>query len=349
MTALYSILQNDAEALSDSHARTFERGASVLITGASGIIGINMVAFFCTEKLISRDIKIYLAINKKESKNFINSIFPNIKITFVDLKLSELSPVLVNSMKFDYIFHLATYGQPGKFTSESLETMKLNSIGVIKLFELLNPKGKFFFSSSSEIYSGNTSVPHKEEDLGRTSTTHPRACYIEAKRFGETYCHIKSQNGISAYSGRISLSYGPGFRIGDERVLNEFIVKAITNKTIYMKDQGSAVRVYCYVSDTIDMIFRLIGTNHFRPINIGGMNKISIYQLALEIGKQSGAEVKRGPALQGIVGAPETVFSSQSLALKILEKRNYITVDKGILRTIKWARAMKSFISNKKL
>ena len=125
--------------------------------------------------MLSLKLDVYVAVNRKESINFISSIFSDKKINFIELDIFKTSFFTAKKVKFDYIFHLATYGQLGKFISNGIETMKLNSTVLINLFELLNPEGKFFFSSSSEVYSGNISVPHTEKEIGKTLTTHPRA------------------------------------------------------------------------------------------------------------------------------------------------------------------------------
>ncbi len=337
---LYNILKEDAGVLAHNHFGAFKENSSILITGASGVIGINILAFLCNYKMRSLRLKIYVSVHRSESVNFINSIFAYEKLNFISLVTSSSKIFDLKNVKFDYIFHLATYGQPGKFVANGIETMKLNSTVLMRLFDLLNPEGKLFFSSSSEIYSGNGSVPHTEKDIGKTLTTHPRACYVESKRFGEALCYLKSQEGVSAYSGRISLSYGPGFRLDDQRVLYEFIFKALKHSIITLKDEGSSIRVYCYVRDTIDMILRLISSKHFEPLNLGGIHKISILNLSETIGKQLKVNIKVGNKVNAIKGAPDVVFSSQRLAEKLLNKKNYVSLEEGIKKTSYWAKEL---------
>ena len=331
-----NILSEDA-ALLAYHSDAFKSGARILVTGASGLIGINLLALLFSDEFVKKSIDVYVCVHSEASKTFLKNTFPKSHIHFISLDLVGFE---VNSpvQHFDYIFHLATYGQPGKFMSEQQETMRLNSIGLVKLFDYLQPSGRLFFASTSEVYSGNPNTPHIESEIGRTTTTHPRACYIEAKRFGETFCYLKSQVGVRAYSGRISLAYGPGFRVGDKRVLNEFIFNALRTGSIHMMDDGSALRVYCYVRDTIDMILRQIHSDHHEPLNIGGIEQISIIDLANKIANNCASKVFPGKPAEHIGGAPLVVSSSTSLASKILEKKSYVSMDEGIVRATNWGR-----------
>lgn len=337
MNNLSQILQQDASLLVEKHVNSISDYSKILITGASGLIGINLLSFFISPELKEKKIKIYITQPSEHGLDFIKSIYPGEEINILNISLENLSSSnVVHS--FDYIFHLATYGQPNKFTAEAEKTMLLNSIGVVKLFELLSPAGKFFFSSSSEVYSGNINFPHKENEIGNTNTVHPRACYIEGKRFGEAYCYLKSQQGIKAFSGRISLSYGPGFRTSDKRVLNEFILNGLIKNEINMLDDGSAVRVYCYVRDTVDMILGLIQTNHYFPINFCGIEQISIYDLGNLVSEECSSKLIPGPRNNNLVGAPQVVSSSPETIMKLLDKNNFVKMSEGIKSSVSWAR-----------
>ena len=337
MNNLSQILQADASFLVDKHGGSIAYNSSILITGASGLIGINLLSFFISSRFKEKKLNIYISAPSEQGLDFIKSIYPNESIYILDISLDDLSPSNTNH-SFDYIFHLATYGQPNRFTAEADKTMHLNSIGVIKLFQFLSPNGIFFFCSSSEVYSGNINYPHKEEEIGTTNTVHPRACYIEGKRFGETYCYLKSQQGIKAFSGRISLSYGPGFRSNDKRVLNEFIFNGLQKKEIRMLDDGNAVRVYCYVRDTIDMILGLIQTDHFMPINFCGREEISILSLGNLISKECSCNLVVGPKNTTLIGAPQIVSSCPERIINLINKNNFVKMSEGIKNAVKWAK-----------
>ena len=108
--------------------------------------------------------------------------------------------------------------------------------------------GKLSSSLITKKPTVRKNIPTSEDYNGNVSTTGPRACYDESKRFGETIIKALNDNGYRAYSARISLAYGPGIFMSDERVINQFIIKALNNK-INLLDSGKALRTYCYITD----------------------------------------------------------------------------------------------------
>lgn len=343
MGDLSQILEVDSLVLLKKYQKNFKEDSTILITGATGLIGINLLSFFRCLKFLYPNIKIYISNPSTTGAIFLKKVFQDDFFEVINIKLNDIQKY--SNLSFDYIFHMATYGQPGKFVENDLETLQINSVALINLFAHLSEGGRFFFSSTSEIYSGNTQYPHTEEMVGNTSTWHPRACYIEAKRFGEAYCYREAQKGRKAYSGRISLSYGPGFRFDDQRVLNEFTINAVLKNQILMRDSGGAQRVYCYVRDTLDMILGLIFTSHYQPINIGGTEKISIFDLAKKISSQTNCTLLRGASSQTMVGSPDLVFSSIAALVDLLGKNDFVSIDDGLSASIKWVTTLKKVMA----
>jgi dTDP-glucose 4,6-dehydratase/UDP-glucuronate decarboxylase len=308
---------------------TIDKRAKILITGASGLIGSNLLKILIEAQRICdrNDVNIYAhvrpsaKINIDPSKNFKTIVADEIKIP--------------EGMKFDAIFHLATYGQPGKFAADPISTLQLNSSSLFDLTKSLKNDGIFYFASSSEIYSGNPNIPHVETEAGYTNTTHPRSMYIEAKRFGETYCFWQAENGRRFYSGRIALAYGPGTMIDDQRVLNQLIVRGLTDRKIALRDDGSAIRQYCYVDDTIDIIFRQINDDHRSPLNVCGTSIVTIKDLAGEIASKLKVELSLGATLSVMEGAPQLVRSSTK-KIEQLGKTDYIPLSIGLSKVIDW-------------
>src|SRR3990167_10231086 len=157
----------------------------------------------------------------------------------------------------DYIIHAAGYGQPAKFMADEIATISVNTTAVIELLKKLKPSGKFLFLSTSEIYSGAKS-PYKETDIGTTSPTHPRACYIESKRCGEAICMAYRRKGFDVKIARLSLAYGEGTKSDDTRVLNQFIKQALTKGKIELLDMGEAKRTYCYIEDVVKILWAVL-------------------------------------------------------------------------------------------
>ena len=198
-------------------------GKSILITGASGLIGTYFLACL---KVLSEKKKIgkITAICNSQYPVYLNDLvnYPEIEIIIGDLTNYEFLPKMPMA---DYIIHAAGYGQPGRFMENPIKTLKLNTETTFCLFDKLKKDGKLLFLSTSEVYSGLTNPPHKESEIGSTNTTHPRSCYIEAKRCGEAICNAYRTKGVKAKSARLSLAYGPGTKQNDLRVINSFIPK----------------------------------------------------------------------------------------------------------------------------
>ena len=194
------------------------------------------------------------------------------------------------------------------------------------------------FLSTSEVYVGVPHPPYRETDIGNTNTDHPRACYIEAKRCGETICNAYRHMGIDAKSARISLVYGPGTRAGDRRVINEFILRGLRGE-ISLLDHGHAQRTYCYVTDAVEILWNIMLDGADAIYNVGGLSRISIRELTLKIGEYLNAPVVLPTDIpKGLAGAPEDVSLDMAKAKREFGKNVYIDLTEGLRRTIEWQK-----------
>jgi len=208
----------------------------------------------------------------------------------------------------------------------------------IDLLEQLPPSGRFLFLSSSEIYSGSPRLPHREGDIGTTDPSHPRACYIEGKRCGEAICEAFRQQGRNAKSARLALAYGPGTRPDDQRVLNSFIRRAVLEKRLVLQDRGAARRTYCYVTDVIEMLLLILLRGREAVYNVGGRSSVTILELAHAVGRELGVPVSVPPAEAEAVGAPNEVSLDLSRVENEFDRREYVSFEDGLHRTIEWQR-----------
>lgn len=276
---------------------------------------------------------------RSEPVDFIKDLFDKKNTELITGDLTE--NLIANRLpKADYIIHAAGYGQPGRFMEDPIKTIKLNTVTTFNLFDKLLPGGKFLFISSSELYSGLTKAPFKESQIGNTNTTHPRSCYIEAKRCGEAIVHSYNMKGFHANSARLALAYGPGTRKGDKRVLNAFIERALLKGKIALQDQGQAKRTYCYISDAIEIMWHILLNGTKEIYNVGGESHITIHGLAESIGDYLHVPVELPITMNEQEGAPEDVFLDLSKIKTEFKKSKFIDLREGLKKTIEWQKIL---------
>lgn len=338
MNSLAEIIIKDAEKILGKVDLSELEGKSILITGASGLIGNYFLACL---KILSENKKIkkITAVCNSQYPLYLNDLvsYSEIEIMIGDLISYEFRQKIPMA---DYIIHAAGYGQPGRFMENPIKTLKLNTETTFCLIDKLKDNGKFLFLSTSEVYSGLTNTPHKESEIGSTNTNHPRSCYIEAKRCGEAICNARRTKGVLAKSARISLTYGPGTKPNDLRAINSFIQKAIQGK-IELLDQGEAKRTYCYVSDTIEILWNILLFGKEPIYNVGGFSSIAIADLARKIGKHLNVPVVfPETSSKKISGAPIDVSLDMTKAKQEFGKTEYVPFDEGLKRTIEWQKKL---------
>jgi len=313
-------------------------GQSILLTGASGLLGTYFLA--CLRQLPrsrGRSVKVFAVIRSEPQPYFTDLCrHPSIRLLQGDLTDSDFCRQLP---KADYVIHAAGYGQPGRFLEDPVATLALNSFTTLALLEHVKPNGKFLFVSSSEVYSGLQGSPHAETEIGTTNTTHPRACYIEGKRCGEAICQAWRQRGLNAKAARLALAYGPGARRSDSRVLNHIIEQALNQGRIRLQDRGSAQRTYCYIADAVEILWRILLDGRDPIYNVGGRSRTTIADLARQIAGFLQVPLILPEQEQTLTGAPAGVELRMLKAEKEFKKRSYVSLAKGLQRTIAWQKA----------
>src|SRR3989344_1036082 len=323
------IIVEDSKKVLERSSFSGFRNKSILITGASGLIGTYLLA--CLYHVLNSG-KIRLKVNILIHSDLPEFILPLVKLLQISVYQGDITDrQFVKSLpKADYIIHAAGYGQPGKFMEDPIKTLQINTTATLDLFQHLNKNGSFLFLSTSEIYSGLDEVPFSESQIGNTNTSHPRACYIEGKRTGETICNEFKKFGVNAKSARVSLVYGPGTKPHDQRVLNSFIEKALTKGKIELLDQGEAKRTYCYIADAVELLWNILlfGTE---PIyNVGGESRITIAGLAQLIAKETSSSVVFPEKSKELTDAPDDVYLDLTKVKSEFKKRKFVSLEEGI-------------------
>ncbi len=324
------LIEDDAQRVASAIDLEPLAGKAVLVTGATGLIGINLIA-----ALRLSGARTIMAASRNGFPAWAASWMDDPRM--IDLRMDQANPM---APRPDVVIHAAGYGQPAKFAAEPLATIRVNTQMTDRLLQQLTPGGKFLFLSSSEVYSGSPRSPHLEGDIGSTAPDHKRASYIEAKRCGEAIVHAHRGDGIDAKIARVALAYGPGTRPDDGRVLNQFVQQALVDKRILMADGGSARRTYCYITDTVEMILAILLQGKQAVYNVGARaGTVTIRGLAEMISAELDVRVLAVPRDDDPT-APQSVRISMDRYQKEFSPKTFVGLDAGLARTIEFQRML---------
>lgn len=309
----------------------------ILITGASGLVGFYLAQ--CVKKLQNKlNISVYLSY-KNSIPEYLKEYYD---FPYTEIK-EDITTIELKSKFFDVIIHSSGYAQPIKFLNDSLTTIKINTNATINLLDALKPDGKFLFVSTSEVYNGNDSLNITEEQIGTTTPSHSRACYIESKRCGEAICHSYIASGYNIKIARLSLAYGPFTKLGDLRVLNSLIDKGLNNGVIELMDDGSAIRTYCYITDVIEMFWNILLHGKDVTYNVSGFSNSSIKELADNIGVKMNKQVIVPSLSNSLAGSPKIVNISSEKYINEFGKKEFINIDNGLENVIEWMKYINQY------
>ena len=302
----------------------------ILLTGGAGFIGSHLCDFLlekghyviCVDNLLTGDIK-----NIKH--NLQNKRFEFIK--------HDVTKPLKISGKIDYILHFASPASPVDYMNYPLETLDVGSLGTKNLLELARKKkAKFLLASTSEVYGDPKVSPQSEEYFGNVNPIGPRSVYDEAKRFAEalTSAYVREKL-VDARIVRIFNTYGPRMGLDDGRVVPNFIKQALTGQALTVYGDGSQTRSFCYVSDMVSGIYKLMYTKTAGPINIGNPKELKVNEFANVILKLTGSRSKIAykPLPQD---DPKQRMPDISKAKKELDWEPKVGLEEGIKKTIEW-------------
>lgn len=333
-----NIILQDAQRICDRVNINILRDTTILVTGASGLIGTYILACLCRFREQGVRVHVY-AQHLSEFPPHVAELmlqggFKDIRASLADFGEYGRLP------RADVILHAAGYAQPARFMADPVATIQINTSATIALLNRLKRNGRFLFVSSSEVYSGLKEASLVETDIGLTTPSHPRSAYIEGKRCGEAICNAFRTQAVNAKIARVALAYGPGTRKHDKRALNSFIEEALCQGKIELLDDGAAVRTYCYIADTIELLWQVLLYGKEPIYNIGGRSTITIAELARMIGDITGVTVT-SPATQfALAGSPEEVRLDLTRVETEFGKTEYVGLEEGLRATIKWQRQL---------
>ena len=302
----------------------------ILLSGAAGFLGSHL-----SKKLIDNNHEVIgLDDLSTGSVKNIEPLINHPKYSFIEHDVR-----IPYQVKVDAILNFACPASPVDYQKDPVRTIETNFLGMINLLHLANETGaKIIQASTSEVYGDPSQSPQKETYWGNVNPIGIRSCYDEGKRAAETLCfdYIRQYN-LDARVIRIFNTYGPNMAIRDGRVVSNFIVQAINGEPISIYGEGEQTRSFCYVSDLIEGIQRvlMLDTNPQSPINLGNPNEFKVIELANTIKKLTGSnsEIINYPLP---IDDPKQRCPDISLARTTLNWEPTVNLVEGLEKTIKY-------------
>ena len=300
----------------------------VLVTGGAGFLG----SFLC-ERLLQEDCEVVC----------VDNFYTGTKRNIVHLLGNPYFELIRHDITFplylevDEIYNLACPASPIHYQNDPVQTTKVNVHGSINMLGLAKrTRAKILQASTSEVYGNPTVHPQTEDYWGNVNPVGIRSCYDEGKRCAETlFFDYYRQHKLNIRVVRIFNTYGPRMHPNDGRVVSNFILQALKNKDITVYGNGKQTRSFCYVSDMIEGIIRMMNTrgNFTGPVNLGNPEEHTIFQLAQKIialtGSKSKIVFKPLPADDPLQRKPDI-----ELAMDKLKWKPITQLEAGLRKTI---------------
>ena len=259
--------------------------STALVTGGAGFVGSHL----CDRLLADGHTVVALDDLSTGSRENIAHLMGRKDFRFV---LQDVTtPFEIHA---DWIFHLACPASPVHYQRNPIKTVVTNVVGTLNGLSLASRIGaRFLLASTSEVYGDPDVHPQTEEYRGNVNPIGPRACYDEGKRCAETLCfdHYR-EAGVDIRVARIFNTYGPRMAVNDGRVVSNFVVQALRGEDITLYGDGQQTRSFCYVSDLVEGLYKLMKGNEIGPVNIGNPGEFTIAELAQQVLELTGAKSK---------------------------------------------------------
>ena len=307
-----------------------------LVTGGAGFLGSHLCEFLlqkgheiiCMDNLLTGDIRNIEHLQCEEFK-------------FIKHDVTEY---IFLAGPIDYILHFASPASPIDYMQLPIQTLKVGALGTHKALGLAkDKKATFLLASTSEVYGDPLVHPQEEDYWGNVNPIGPRGVYDEAKRFAEAIAMAYHRHhGVDTKIVRIFNTFGPRMRLRDGRAIPAFISQALNNEPVTIFGKGSQTRSFCYVSDLIEGIFRLLTSDFNEPVNIGNPIEMSIQEMAEMIIRltDSKSKITYHPLPED---DPKVRQPDISRAKNILGWEPKFPIEDGLKRTIDWFAKIGNF------
>ena len=302
----------------------------ILVTGGAGFLGSHLC-----DRLLAEGHEVVAMDNLiTGSTDNIAHLIGNQRFSFIKHNITNYIYIKGD---LDAILHFASPASPVDYLELPIQTLKVGSLGTHNALGLALAKGaRLLLASTSEVYGDPQVHPQTEDYWGHVNPIGPRGVYDEAKRFAEamTMAYHRS-HGVETRIVRIFNTYGPRMRLADGRVVPNFVAQALRGESLTVYGDGSQTRSFCYVSDLVDGIYRLLLSNEVEPVNIGNPTETSILQFAEKINEftnnQGGIIFQPLPK-----DDPKQRKPNIGKAQRILQWEPKVALDDGMKTTIDW-------------
>ncbi|HEY0788077.1 MAG TPA: UDP-glucuronic acid decarboxylase family protein [Thermoanaerobaculia bacterium] len=303
-----------------------------LITGGAGFLGSHLCELF-----LSRGHEVVCMDNFiTGSPQNIAHLFDQPGFRFIKYDVTDYIHV---DGPLDYVLHFASPASPIDYLEKPIQTLKVGSLGTHKTLGVAkDKKARYLLASTSEVYGDPLVHPQKEDYWGNVNPVGPRGVYDEAKRFAEamTMAYHRFQ-GVETRIVRIFNTYGERMRLNDGRVVPAFVSQALRGEPLTVFGDGTQTRSFCYVSDLVDGIYRLLMSDESEPVNIGNPNEMTVLQFAEAVRKIVGStaqiQFRPLPADDPKIRRPDI-----TKARTILGWEPKVQLEEGLRRTIEYFR-----------
>jgi dTDP-glucose 4,6-dehydratase len=270
--------------MSDPTKRSERKPVSV-VTGGAGFLGSHLV-----DLLLARGHRVIVIDNLiTGSVDNIAHLAGHPDFRFIKQDVTEF---IFLDGPVDYVWHFASPASPVDYAELPIQTLKVGSLGTHKALGLARHKGaRFLLASTSEVYGDPLVHPQPETYWGNVNPIGPRGCYDEAKRFAEALTvAYQREHGMETRIARIFNTYGPRMRLNDGRVVPTFLSQALAGRPLTIFGDGKQTRSFCYCSDLIEGVYRLMLSSESRPVNLGNPTELTMLEFAELILRLTGSK-----------------------------------------------------------
>jgi dTDP-glucose 4,6-dehydratase len=306
----------------------------ILVSGAAGFIG----SHFCDRLLAEGHSVIGVDNFLTGSPKNVNHLANAKEFDFVEWDITK--PFSIEG-KIDGVVNMASPASPKDYLEHPIETLEVGSVGTQHMLQLaLAKQARFLVTSTSESYGDPLVHPQTETYWGHVNPVGPRSCYDESKRFAEAITMAyHRKHGLPTNIARIFNTYGPRMKLDDGRVVPALVDQALRGAPMTVFGNGSQTRSFCYVSDLVDGLFRLMLSDERYPVNLGNPQELTILEFAERIRAFTGtrSEISFKPLPED---DPKQRQPDISKARKLLSWEPKVSLEEGLKQTVDYFRRL---------